>query len=41
MVDRYLSKLDAELPAAGEPDDGDADRGPAGPPQHVGPGVAA
>ncbi|HEX8158282.1 MAG TPA: glutamate synthase subunit beta [Solirubrobacteraceae bacterium] len=37
MVDRYLGEL-------GVPDvdaDADADQGPAGPPQHVGPGVAA
>jgi glutamate synthase (NADPH/NADH) small chain len=41
MVDRYLSRLGIEQPPAGEPDDGDADRGPSGPPQHVGPGVPA
>ncbi len=36
MVDRYLGELNADMPA-----DGDADAGPAGPPQHVGPGVPA
>jgi glutamate synthase (NADPH/NADH) small chain len=41
MVDRYLSELGVAQPAAGGTDDGDADRGPAGPPQHVTPGVAA
>ena len=41
MVDRYLSELGIEQPPAGEPEDGDADRGLAGPPQHVGPGVPA
>jgi glutamate synthase (NADPH/NADH) small chain len=41
MVDRYLSELGVELPPAGDREDGDADRGPTGPPQHVGPGVAA
>ncbi|MEJ7826190.1 MAG: glutamate synthase subunit beta [Solirubrobacteraceae bacterium] len=38
MVDRYLSELDA---GRAESEDGEADGGPAGPPQHVGPGVAA
>ncbi len=37
MVDRYLGTLD---PAPGA-EDGDADEGPAGPPQRVGPGVPA
>ncbi|MDX6678329.1 MAG: glutamate synthase small chain, partial [Solirubrobacteraceae bacterium] len=41
MVDRYLSELGVEEPPAGEPGDGDADRGEMGPPLHVGPGVAA
>jgi glutamate synthase (NADPH) small chain len=45
MVDRYLAGRRG--PAAGGPDDGglaghaDADAGPEGPPQHVGPGVGA
>jgi hypothetical protein len=34
MVDRYLGTIDRE-------EDGDADTGPFGPPQHVGPGIAA
>jgi glutamate synthase (NADPH/NADH) small chain len=34
MVDRYLGTLDREA-------DGDADTGPFGPPQHVGPGITA
>jgi glutamate synthase (NADPH/NADH) small chain len=38
MVDRYLSEHDA---ARAESEDGEADGGPAGPPQHVGPGVPA
>ena len=37
MVDRYLGELG---PVEGD-DAGDADEGPAGPPQHVGPGVPA
>jgi glutamate synthase (NADPH/NADH) small chain len=41
MVDRHLSRLGADSPPAGGVDDGDADRGPSGPPQHVGPGVPA
>ncbi|MEY2515390.1 MAG: glutamate synthase small chain [bacterium] len=41
MVDRYLSELGAVQSPAGEAGDGDADRGPSGPPQHVGPGVPA
>lgn len=45
MVERYLSGLDGD--AAGGPEDGglsghaDADEGPEGPPQHVGPGISA
>jgi glutamate synthase (NADPH/NADH) small chain len=34
MVDRYLGTLDRE-------EDGDADEGPLGPPQHVAPGISA
>jgi glutamate synthase (NADPH) small chain len=49
MVDRYLAGLTASEssgPAGSGPDDGlsghaDADEGPEGPPQHVGPGVPA
>ena len=48
MVDRYLSRRrDAGEPAAFAGEDGglaghaDADRGPEGPPQHVGPGIGA
>ena len=45
MVDRYLGELREGIAAAHE-DDGvaghaDADEGPEGPPQHVGPGVPA
>jgi glutamate synthase (NADPH/NADH) small chain len=36
MVDRYLGEL-----GVARPNDGDADRAPAGPPRHVGPGVPA
>jgi glutamate synthase (NADPH/NADH) small chain len=39
MVDRYLGELGARGDASDA--DADADRGPAGPPQHVGPGIAA
>jgi hypothetical protein len=35
MVDRYLGELDAAQSVD------DADEGAAGPPQHVGPGIAA
>ncbi|MEY2513137.1 MAG: glutamate synthase small chain, partial [bacterium] len=41
MVDRYLGELGAGAPDAADPSDADADGGPTGPPQHVGPGVAA
>jgi glutamate synthase (NADPH/NADH) small chain len=48
MVDRYLSRRrEAGEPASFAPEDGglaghaDADRGPEGPPQHVGPGIGA
>jgi glutamate synthase (NADPH/NADH) small chain len=52
MVDRYLASLRADPQLAGAvngsgPQDGgiagqaDADEGPEGPPQHVGPGVPA
>jgi glutamate synthase (NADPH/NADH) small chain len=40
MVDRYLAELGIDAPAAAD-EDGDADSGPSGPPQHVGPGVPA
>jgi glutamate synthase (NADPH) small chain len=46
MVDRYLKGLDGP-PAPGAPRDealaghSDADEGPEGPPQHVGPGIGA
>jgi glutamate synthase (NADPH/NADH) small chain len=40
MVDRYLAGLGVD-PAASAIEDGDADSGPSGPPQHVGPGVPA
>ncbi len=46
MVDRYLRGLDG-TPAPGVPHDdalaghSDADEGPEGPPQHVGPGIGA
>jgi glutamate synthase (NADPH/NADH) small chain len=46
MVDRYLAGLDGEPSRASSRDQGlaghaDADEGPEGPPQHVGPGVPA
>jgi glutamate synthase (NADPH) small chain len=45
MVDRYLGALGADAAMAAEPegeaDGGEADGGPTGPPQHVGPGVPA
>ncbi len=41
MVDRYLSGIDADHEDEGLAGHADADDGPEGPPQHVGPGVPA
>jgi glutamate synthase (NADPH/NADH) small chain len=41
MVDRYLGALTTDAAIDAGTDDDDADAGPAGPPQHVGPGVPA